>query len=106
MRDLRDKAITLLIYNKTFDENYTAHIQQNGTGWERWMTDLPEIEWAEETLEGVQEKLSKMLHQTLVAAEEAWEKQIERDMEAGRLDDFIKEADEDYKAGRCTKVVT
>lgn len=30
-----------------------------------------------------------------------WDKQIERDIEAGRLDKLIKEAEENFKAGRC-----
>ena len=31
----------------------------------------------------------------------AWDEQIEKDIEAGRLDKLIKEAEEDFKAGRC-----
>lgn len=30
-----------------------------------------------------------------------WDKQIEKDREAGRLDKLIKDAEEDFKAGRC-----
>ena len=31
-----------------------------------------------------------------------WDRQIEQDMKAGRLDAALKRADEHYKAGRCT----
>jgi hypothetical protein len=32
---------------------------------------------------------------------DAWDKQIERDVRAGRLDALIKQADEEFKVGRC-----
>ncbi|MEX2139773.1 MAG: hypothetical protein WD894_10965 [Pirellulales bacterium] len=31
-----------------------------------------------------------------------WDRQIEADILAGRLDDAGRKADEDFKAGRCT----
>jgi hypothetical protein len=31
-----------------------------------------------------------------------WDRQIEADMRAGRLDAVLKRADEHYEAGRCT----
>jgi hypothetical protein len=31
-----------------------------------------------------------------------WDRQIEADMQAGRLDTVLKRADEHYEAGRCT----
>ena len=31
-----------------------------------------------------------------------WDRQIEQDMKAGRLDAALNRADEHYKAGRCT----
>ena len=31
-----------------------------------------------------------------------WDRQIEADIKAGRLDAAAKRADEDFKAGRCT----
>jgi hypothetical protein len=33
---------------------------------------------------------------------DAWDRQIEKDVDAGRLDAAIKRADEDFDAGRCT----
>lgn len=31
-----------------------------------------------------------------------WDRQIEQDMQAGRLDAALKRADDHYEAGRCT----
>jgi len=97
--------ITYYIYNKLFDETYTAYIQKNGNCWEGSIAELPEIEYTAETAEAVQEKLPDMLEKTLIAKEEAWDQQIKEDMEAGRLDHLIEKAIEDYKAGRCSKIV-
>lgn len=33
---------------------------------------------------------------------DAWDRQIEQDMSAGRLDAALKRADEHYDSGRCT----
>ena len=33
---------------------------------------------------------------------EQWDRQIEQDMKAGRLDAALKRADDHYEAGRCT----
>ena len=34
--------------------------------------------------------------------EDAWDKQFEEDVAAGKLDQLAKKADEDFEAGRCT----
>jgi len=33
---------------------------------------------------------------------EAWDRQIERDVRSGRLDEAIRQADDDFKSGRYT----
>jgi hypothetical protein len=33
---------------------------------------------------------------------DAWDRQIESDARAGRLDAAIRQADDDFEAGRCT----
>ncbi len=35
-------------------------------------------------------------------AAEQWDRQIEQDMQAGRLNAALKRADDHYEAGRCT----
>jgi hypothetical protein len=37
-------------------------------------------------------------------AAEQWDRQIEEDLRAGRLDPAIKRADDHYKARRCTPI--
>jgi hypothetical protein len=33
---------------------------------------------------------------------DAWDRQIEQDANAGRLDAALRQADDDFEAGRCT----
>jgi hypothetical protein len=35
---------------------------------------------------------------------EIWDRQIESDVKAGKLDALIKEADEDFDSGRCRRL--
>ena len=42
-----------------------------------------------------------VLHETLVAEEEEWDKQFEKDVKAGHLDDLRKEALKDLRSGKC-----
>lgn len=97
--------VTYYIYNKLFDETYTAYIQKNGENWHGTIAEHPEIEHTAETAEAVQEKLPDMLQQTLIAKEETWDQQIKEDMKAGRLDHLIKKALQNYREGKCSKIV-
>ena len=36
---------------------------------------------------------------------QSWDKQIEEDLEAGRLDALLQQAEQDYEAGRCSLVL-
>ena len=33
-----------------------------------------------------------------------WDKQLEEDVKAGRLDSLLREADQDHESGRCEKL--
>lgn len=33
---------------------------------------------------------------------DAWDRQIEQDAQAGRLDNAVQQADDDFESGRCT----
>jgi hypothetical protein len=37
-------------------------------------------------------------------AAETWDAQVERDVAAGKLDRFAKQAEDDFRAGRCTEL--
>ena len=52
-------TITYYVYNKLFDETYTAYIQKNGKNWHGTIAEYPEIEYAAETVEVVQEKIAR-----------------------------------------------
>ena len=91
---------TIEIQDKVFEETYTAHIQENSTSWLGWIPEVPKVKCEEQTEAVLLKTLEKELHEALVAEEEAWEKQFEEDVKAGKLDKFRKEALEDVRAGR------
>ena len=95
-----EKTKKVEIHDKVFEETYTAHIQRNGTSWLGWIVDVPEVKCEELTEKALLKTLEKKLHDTLVAEEEAWEKQFEKDVKAGKLDRLREEALEDVRAGR------
>ena len=77
---------TFTIYDSEYDTSYTAHIQKNGSGWMGWIQEHPKVRCEEETKEILLETLENMLYETLEADWETWDKQIEADIKAGRLD--------------------
>ena len=89
------------IEDPIYEETYTAHIQKNGVAWSGWIPEVPEVKCEENTQEELLQTLVKKLHETLVAEDEVWEKQIEEDVKAGKLDHLRKEALEDLRAGKC-----
>ena len=61
------------------------------------------IEELESVVSGLSaDKLSRFSQWFEEFMADQWDRQIERDMKAGRLDAALKRADEHYKAGRCT----
>lgn len=89
------------IEDPVYEETYTAHIQKNGASWMAWIPEVPEVSCEENTQEELLQTLIEKLHETLVAVDEAWEKQFEKDVKAGHLDDLRKEALADLRAGKC-----
>ncbi len=88
------------IYDKIFEETYTAHIQKNGTHWLGWIPDVPKVKCEEPTEKALLKTLENKLHKALVAEEEEWEKKFEADVKAGKLERFREEALQDVRAGR------
>lgn len=95
-----EKIKTIEIHDKVFEETYTAHIQGNGTSWLGWIPGVLKVKCEEPTEEVLLKTLEKKLHEALVAEEEAWEKQFEEDVKAGKLDHLAEKALENVKAGR------
>ncbi len=89
------------IEDTVYEESYSAHIQKNEASWLGWIPEVPDVNCEEQTQEELLIILAKELHQALVTKDEAWEKQIEEDIKAGKLDHLRKEALEDLRAGKC-----
>ena len=64
--------------------------KKNGKNWHGTIAEYPEIEYAAETVEIVQEKLPDMLEQTLIAKEKAWDQQSKRIWKPGGLTILLK----------------
>ncbi len=96
-----EKVHTVEIYDAEYETTYTAHIQKNGSGWMGWIQEHPKVKCEDRTQEALLETLEKTLYETLEADWEAWDKQIEEDIKAGRLDHLAEKALEDLRAGRC-----
>ena len=96
-----EKNQTVKIQNPEYGDTYTAHIQKNGAGWSGQIQEVPEVQCEENTPEALIEVLKTELHETLIARADAWDKQIEEDIKAGRLDQLREEVLEDLREGRC-----
>ena len=99
-----EKIKTIEIHDKIFEETYTAHIRRNGTNWLGWIPDIPQVKCEERTKKTLLKTLEKKLHEALVAEEEAWEKQFEEDVKAGRLDHLAQKAVKNYRDGKCYSI--
>jgi len=105
MEKLMGKIKTVEIHDKVFEETYTAHIQRNGANWLGWVPDVPEVDqFKESTKKALLATLKNELYKVLEARADAWDKQIEEDIKAGKLEHLRKEALEDVKAGRFTNL--
>ena len=95
---------TAEIRDPIFEETYTAHIQKNGTRWIGWIPDVPTVKCTECTEKALLKTLETKLHETLEAEEEAWEKQFEEDVKAGRLDHLAEKAAQNYREGKYRSI--
>ena len=99
-----EKVKKVEIQDKVFEETYTAHIQNNGTNWLGWIPEVLKVKCEEPTEALLLKTLEKKLHEALVAEEEAWEKQFEADVKAGKLDHLAKKALKNYRDGKCYSI--
>ena len=88
------------IVDQVFEEPYTAHLIKKSDGWRGWIPDIPEVECQAETKTELLENLTTKLREALEAREDAWDKQLEEDIKAGKLDYLRDEALEEIKAGK------
>ena len=96
-----EKIQTVKIQNPEYGDTYTAHIEKNGAGWLGQIQEVPEVKCEESTPDALLKALKNKLHKILIARADAWDKQIEEDIKAGRLDHLGEKALEDLRAGKC-----
>lgn len=96
-----EKIQTAKIQERDGVEIYTAHMQKNGDGWIGQIQEVPEMKCEGNTKDALLKILEDKLHIVLEARAEVWDKQIEEDIKAGRLDHLGDKALEDLWAGRC-----
>lgn len=99
-----DNIETIKIEDTVYEETYIAHIQKNGSVWMGWIPEVPDVKCEENTEDELLQTLVKELHKALVAEDDAWDKQIEHDVKAGKLDHLSNKAIENYKAGRYYQI--
>ena len=95
--------VSVKIEDPRFEETYTAYVTKTSTGWSGRIPDVPEVNKCHGTTEkALLTVLKDSLYEVLKARSDAWDKQIEEDIKAGRLDHLREKALEDVKAGRFT----
>ena len=91
------------IEDPRFEETYTAYVTRTSTGWSGRIPDVPEVHKCQGTTEkALLEVLKDNLHEALKARSDAWDKQIEEDIKAGRFDHLREEILEDIESGRLS----
>ena len=83
---IMDQIYTTIIHDQDGIDEYNIHIQKNGNGWIGQIQEYPEITCEENTKIVLLKTLEEKLHSVLEAKAEAWDKQIEDDIKAGKLD--------------------
>ena len=87
------------ILDPVFEEPYTAYLEKKSAGWCGWIPQLPEVECTAKTKKELLNTLAIKLREALQAREDAWDEQLEADIEAGKLEHLREEARRAKKAG-------
>ena len=88
------------ILDPVFEEHYTVHLQRESVGWRGWIPELPEVECTAETKKELLHTLAIRLREALQAREDAWDEQLEADIEAGKLEHLREDARRAKKTGK------
>ena len=96
-----EKIQSFKIHDRVYETTYTANIQENGEGWIGWIEEHPKVKCQDTTIDALLRSLEHTLYETLEADWKAWDKQLEEDIKAGKLDKISDKAIEDLRAGRC-----
>lgn len=92
---------TVKIHDVEEGEIYTAKIQKSGKRWIGWIQEHPKVKCEADTQATLLETLENTLYQTLEADWQAWDKQLEADVKAGKLDATLERVSADFHAGKC-----
>ena len=84
------------IYDEEDDITYTAHIEYNNDKWIGYIEEYPKVSCQTDTKESLLTILEQTLYRTLEEDWIAWDKEIEEDAKAGRLDWLLPKNDERY----------
>ena len=88
------------ILDPILQETYTAHLEKEALGWYGWIPQLPEVECKAKTKKELINMLAIRLREALQAREDAWDKQLEADIAAGKLEHLQEDARRAKKAGK------
>lgn len=86
------------IVDPVYEEPYAAYVTKKPNGWRGWIPDVPEVKCEAQTRSELLETLVTELREALASREKAWDKQLEADIESGKLESLREEALEDIKA--------
>ena len=98
------RSQTIKIQDPDYGDTYTLHIQQNESGWIGWVQEHPKVRCKDQTKEALLKTLQTTLFEKLEADWETWDKQLEEDVKAGKLEHLSEQALENFKAGRYYKI--
>ena len=96
-----DHIQTVKIHDVEDGEIYTAKIQKNGKRWIGWIQEHPNVKCRANTQGALLQILENTLYQTLEANWQAWDKQLEEDVKAGKLNFILERVSADFHAGKC-----
>ncbi len=82
-------------------EIYTANIWENSEGWNGSIQEFPEVKCHAKTKEALMRTLEVRLREALAAHADAWDRQIEADVDAGKFDAIAERVIADFDAGKC-----
>jgi len=80
------------ILDPVLEEPYIAHLEKEDAGWRGWIPQLPEVECTSKTKNELLNTLAIRLREALQAREDAWDKQLEADIKAGKLEHLREDA--------------
>ena len=94
------KIQSVEIVDPVYEEPYAACITKKSNGWRGWIPDIIEVKCEAKTRSQLLETLVTELREASASREEAWNQQLEADIESGKLESLREEALEDIKTGR------